>query len=153
MDFTLDNSVIKFELNCFITLALFKVAKFDASDPFTWSHPVIHTFMYVISLYTNICMYVDARVGVEYGTIIMRCRNEKGWTQRDLAQVVTFVADFNFKFLNAYIMQKINEKPSVVVEFESGKAVVNHAILGKMERALGMCNTIIIRFIIIWDLD
>lgn len=29
----------------------------------------------------------DARVGVEYGTVIMRCRNEKGWTQRDLAQV------------------------------------------------------------------
>ena len=27
----------------------------------------------------------------------------------------------------------------MVVEFESGKAVVNHAILGKMERALGTC--------------
>ena len=24
---------------------------------------------------------------MEYGTVIMRCRNEKGWTQRDLAQV------------------------------------------------------------------
>ena len=36
-----------------------------------------------------------------------------------------------------YYIQKINEKPAVVVEFESGKAVVNHAILGKMERALG----------------
>ncbi|XP_065905202.1 uncharacterized protein [Dysidea avara] len=59
------------------------------------------------------------RVGVEYGTIIMRTRNDKGWTQRDLAQ-------------------KINEKPSVVVEFESGKAVVNHAVLTKMERALGV---------------
>ena len=35
-------------------------------------------------------------------------------------------------------MQRINEKPSVVVEFESGRAVVNHAILGKIERALGM---------------
>ena len=35
------------------------------------------------------------------------------------------------------ILQKINEKPSVVVDFESGRAVVNHAILGKMERALG----------------
>ena len=25
---------------------------------------------------------------MEYGTVIMRCRNEKGWTQRDLAQVI-----------------------------------------------------------------
>ena len=32
----------------------------------------------------------DTRVGVEYGTIIMRCRNEKGWTQRDLAQVLYY---------------------------------------------------------------
>ena len=31
----------------------------------------------------------DTRVGVEYGTIIMRTRNDKGWTQRDLAQVFT----------------------------------------------------------------
>ena len=36
------------------------------------------------------------------------------------------------------IQQKINEKPSVIVEFESGKAVVNHAILNKIERALGI---------------
>jgi len=39
-------------------------------------------------------------------------------------------------FVNA--QQKINEKPAVVVEFESGKAVVNHAVLTKMERALGI---------------
>ena len=32
-------------------------------------------------------LLIDTRVGVEYGTVIMRCRNEKGWTQRDLAQV------------------------------------------------------------------
>ena len=35
----------------------------------------------------------DTRVGVEYGTIIMRTRNEKGWTQRDLAQVLTVYSE------------------------------------------------------------
>ena len=39
--------------------------------------------LYLVMLYAH----TDARVGVEYGTVIMRCRNEKGWTQRDLAQV------------------------------------------------------------------
>ena len=39
--------------------------------------------LYLVMVYAH----TDARVGVEYGTVIMRCRNEKGWTQRDLAQV------------------------------------------------------------------
>lgn len=33
---------------------------------------------------------------------------------------------------------KICEKPQVVAEFESGKAIPNPQILGKMERALGI---------------
>lgn len=34
--------------------------------------------------------------------------------------------------------QHINEKPQVVSEYESGKAVPNQQILAKMERALGV---------------
>lgn len=33
---------------------------------------------------------------------------------------------------------KINEKPQVIAEYESGKAVPNTALLAKMERALGV---------------
>jgi len=34
-------------------------------------------------------------------------------------------------------MQKICEKPQVVNEYESGKAIPNQAVLSKLERALG----------------
>ncbi|KAJ3043447.1 multiprotein-bridging factor 1 [Rhizophlyctis rosea] len=33
---------------------------------------------------------------------------------------------------------KINEKPSVVNDYESGRAQPNQQVLGKMERALGV---------------
>ena len=34
-------------------------------------------------------------------------------------------------------MQRINEKQSIIVEYESGKALPSQQILAKMERALG----------------
>lgn len=36
------------------------------------------------------------------------------------------------------VAQKINEKPSVLQDYESGKAIPNPQILGKLERALGV---------------
>ena len=36
-------------------------------------------------------------------------------------------------------MQRINEKPVVVVDYESGRAIPNDQILAKMERTLGLC--------------
>jgi transcriptional regulator with XRE-family HTH domain len=36
------------------------------------------------------------------------------------------------------VAQKINEKPSVVQDYESGKAIPNPQILGKLERILGV---------------
>jgi putative transcription factor len=36
------------------------------------------------------------------------------------------------------VAQKVNEKPSVIQDYESGKAVPNPQILGKLERALGV---------------
>ena len=36
------------------------------------------------------------------------------------------------------LAQKINEKPSVLQDYESGKAIPNPQILGKMERVLGV---------------
>ncbi|KAG6832726.1 hypothetical protein H0H92_012298 [Tricholoma furcatifolium] len=36
------------------------------------------------------------------------------------------------------IAQKVNEKPSIIQDYESGKAVPNPQVLGKLERALGV---------------
>ncbi|KAI8890178.1 MBF1-domain-containing protein [Backusella circina FSU 941] len=59
------------------------------------------------------------RVDVSVGKAIQQGRQTKGITQKDLAQL-------------------INEKPQVVNEYESGKAIPNQNVLGKMERALGI---------------
>jgi putative transcription factor len=36
------------------------------------------------------------------------------------------------------VAQKVNEKPSVIQDYESSKAIPNPQILGKLERALGV---------------
>ncbi|KAG9281898.1 endothelial differentiation-related factor 1 homolog [Astyanax mexicanus] len=59
------------------------------------------------------------RVPLEVGKVIQRGRQDKGMTQKDLAT-------------------KINEKPQIIGDYESGKAIPNNQILGKIERALGL---------------
>jgi len=59
------------------------------------------------------------KVSMDVGKLIQKGRQAKEMTQKDLAT-------------------KICEKPQVVTEYESGKAVPNQAILGKLERALDM---------------
>lgn len=49
---------------------------------------------------------------------IQQARQAKGWTQKELAQ-------------------KISEKPQVINEYESGRAIPNQQILSKLERVLG----------------
>ena len=46
-------------------------------------------------------------------------RMEQGLSQKDVAQ-------------------KINEKPSILQDYEAGKAIPNPQILGKLERVLGV---------------
>ncbi|CAO3597166.1 unnamed protein product [Absidia cylindrospora] len=59
------------------------------------------------------------KVDISVGKALQKGRQDKGMTQKDLAQI-------------------INEKPQVVNEYESGKATPNQQVLGKMERALGI---------------
>lgn len=59
------------------------------------------------------------KVSMDVGKLIQKGRQAKEMTQKELAT-------------------KICEKPQVVTEYECGKAVPNQAILGKLERALGM---------------
>ena len=37
------------------------------------------------------------------------------------------------------LLQRINEKPQVVNDYEAGRAIPNNQIMNKLERALGMC--------------
>ncbi|KAJ1916057.1 multiprotein-bridging factor 1 [Mycoemilia scoparia] len=59
------------------------------------------------------------KVSLTTSKAIQQARQDKGMTQKDLAQ-------------------KINEKPSVINEYEAGKAIPNQQTLGKLERALGV---------------
>jgi len=58
-------------------------------------------------------------VGLEVCKLIQQGRQAKGMTQKELAT-------------------KINEKQQVINEYESGRAIPNNQILGKLERNLGI---------------
>uniref|UniRef100_A0ACD5VGV0 Uncharacterized protein n=2 Tax=Avena sativa TaxID=4498 RepID=A0ACD5VGV0_AVESA len=58
------------------------------------------------------------RVPADLKKSIMQARTDKKLTQAQLAQM-------------------INEKPQVIQEYESGKAIPNQQIIAKLERALG----------------
>lgn len=66
------------------------------------------------------CLLVmlDERVSSDLKKNLMQARLDKKMTQAQLAQM-------------------INEKPQVIQEYESGKAIPNNQIIGKLERALG----------------
>jgi putative transcription factor len=59
------------------------------------------------------------KIAPSVGKAIQTARLEKGLSQKDAAQ-------------------KINEKPSVLQDYESGKAIPNPQVLGKLERLLGV---------------
>jgi ribosome-binding protein aMBF1 (putative translation factor) len=59
------------------------------------------------------------KVAPSVGKAIQTARMEKEMAQKDLAQ-------------------KVNEKPSVIQDYESGRAIPNPQILGKLERVLGV---------------
>jgi len=59
-----------------------------------------------------------AKVDKSLSKAIMQARTVKNMTQKDLATA-------------------INEKPQVVAEYESGKAIPNPQIISKLERQLG----------------
>ncbi|XP_067943943.1 endothelial differentiation-related factor 1-like [Watersipora subatra] len=59
------------------------------------------------------------KVTLSVARAIQQARQAKGLTQKELST-------------------KIAEKPQIVNEYEAGKAIPNNAILGKLERALGV---------------
>ena len=63
-------------------------------------------------------VFVTKRTGQAFKTELMKARQAKGWTQADLAK-------------------QINEKSTVINEYESGKAIPNGQVIQKLNRALG----------------
>ncbi|CAR26769.1 hypothetical protein ZYGR_0I00400 [Zygosaccharomyces rouxii] len=59
------------------------------------------------------------KLDTEVGKIISRARNEKKLSQKDLAT-------------------RINEKPTVVNDYEAARAIPNQQVLSKIERTLGV---------------
>lgn len=49
-----------------------------------------------------------------------------------------YLVDIVLKNLRALLLQLINEKPQIIQEYESGKAIPNQQIIGKLERTLGV---------------
>lgn len=65
-----------------------------------------------------LCHVADAKVPTDLKKALIQARNAKGLTQKALAQ-------------------QLQMAPTIVNEYESGKAIPNNAIISKMERALG----------------
>ncbi|XP_046666869.1 endothelial differentiation-related factor 1 [Homalodisca vitripennis] len=59
------------------------------------------------------------KVSLDLGKVIQQGRQAKGWSQKDLAT-------------------KCNEKPQVINDYEAGRGIPNQAVIGKIERALGI---------------
>ena len=68
----------------------------------------------------NQCLVIaDKNIPKEWGKIIADARQIKKWKQKDLAQ-------------------KINEQPTIINQYECGKAIIDHKIIGKIERVLNI---------------
>lgn len=59
------------------------------------------------------------KVSMSVGKAMQKARADKKLTQKDLAT-------------------RVNEKPTVINDYEAGRAVPNQALLGKIERVLGV---------------
>ncbi|KAH3903188.1 probable Multiprotein-bridging factor 1 [Saccharomycodes ludwigii] len=62
---------------------------------------------------------VPKKLDANVGKVIARSRTDKKLSQKDLAT-------------------KINEKPTVINDYEAGRAIPNQQVLGKLERVLGV---------------
>ncbi len=91
----------------------------------------------------RVCASVP-KVSLDLSLAIQRARLEKKLTQKELAQVRSCVRrhlDDGFRARESCMcgmhVQMINEKPSVVNDYESGRAIPIPAMISKIERALG----------------
>ena len=88
----------------------------------------------------------DERVPFELKKTIQNARLAKKMTQAELAQVSGMLlhmllhvcSNCNFEIQAEVLLQGINEKPQIIQEYESGKAIPNPQVLSKLSRILGV---------------
>lgn len=109
----------------------------------------------------TLCVAADVHVGLDMGRLIQECRLKQGLSQKDLAAVrlasaCSLISRLHFSVQFVHVAcyrdgpvwnmecdtavsypQRINEKQTIITEYESGRAIPNPQILAKMERALG----------------
>lgn len=105
-----------------------------------------------LMLYMDLHWLPDERVPTELKKSIMQARMDKKLTQAQLSQVI-YCLTFSFIWVRptcihthvdlltnilGFWLQLINEKPQIIQEYESGKAIPNQQIISKLERALGV---------------
>jgi ribosome-binding protein aMBF1 (putative translation factor) len=73
----------------------------------------------VLQTWCILSVATSDRISSSYTCLHLKARTAKKLTQKDLGTL-------------------INEKPQVVAEYESGKAIPNPSIITKLERALGV---------------
>jgi putative transcription factor len=69
--------------------------------------------------YALIVVFLDREIPTEFKVALQQARTAKGWTQKQLAQ-------------------RINEKQTVINEYETGRVIPNPQIIQKLQRALGV---------------
>lgn len=86
----------------------------------------------------------------DVGKLIQDGRNAKGMKQSELAAVSIFQFNLRVTFISIqtpneddcmlilFIPQKICEKPQIITDYEAGRGIPNNAILGKIERVIGV---------------
>lgn len=99
----------------------------------------------------------DDKVTLSFARALQQARVAKSWSQKDLATVRlplpspsssppspslsltyhTHTTIFLSLSLSLSLPKRINEKPQIVNEYESGKAIPNQQIISKLERAVG----------------
>ena len=102
-------------------------------------------------------MGADQTVSTDLKQAMIKARNAKGLTQKQLAQVTFVWPTLDVCPSNAPAIascaaplhsppiaaggitppQQLNMQPQVINEYESGKAIPNNAVIAKIERALG----------------
>ena len=91
----------------------------------------------------------DEKVTLSFSRALQQARVAKSWSQKDLATVSFSLSSPSHSHSpppppppshthTHTHTQRINEKPQVVNEYESGKAIPNQQIISKLERALGV---------------
>lgn len=85
-----------------------------------------------------LCVYVDSGAGRNALKLELDDENLSHKTVSADVKKAILQGRLAKKLTQAQLAQQINEKPNIIQEYESGKAIPNQQILAKLERILGV---------------